>query len=154
MEVTAMKQELVRDWMSSPPITIDADATLPEACDLIRKHRIRRLPVMQDGKLVGIVTRGDLRGAQPSEATSLSIWELNTLLAKLKIKSIMTPDPITIREDANIRDAAQLMIDYKVSGLPVVDANGDLIGMLTESDIFRMVVKSWREEENKEPEPA
>ena len=149
-----MKQELVRDWMSSPPITIDADATLPEACDLIRTHRIRRLPVMQNGKLVGIVTRGDLRGAQPSEATSLSIWELNTLLAKLKIKEIMTPDPITIRKDANIRDAAQLMIDYKVSGLPVVDANGDLIGMITESDIFRMVVKRWSEEAGKEPELA
>jgi len=95
-----MKQELVRDWMSTPPITIDITASLPEACDLIRQHRIRRLPVMKEGKLVGIVTRGDLRGAQPSEATSLSIWEINTLLAKLKMKDIMTPDPITIREDA------------------------------------------------------
>ena len=149
-----MKQELVRDWMSTPPITIDADATLPEACEIMRTHQIRRLPVVEDGKLVGIVTRGDLRGAQPSEATSLSIWELNTLLAKLKIKSIMTPDPITIREDATISEAAQMMIDYKISGLPVVNAKGELIGMITESDIFRMVVKSWREETNKEPEPA
>jgi CBS domain-containing protein len=141
-----MKQELVKDWMSSPPITIDVNATLPEACDILRQHRIRRLPVTQNGKLVGIVTRGDLRGAQPSEATTLSIWELNTLLAKLKIKSIMTPDPITIREDATLRDAAQLMIDYKISGLPVVNEDGDLVGMITESDIFRLVVKSWQEE--------
>ncbi len=141
-----MKQDLVRDWMSSPPITIDIDATLPEACELLRKHQIRRLPVLQDGKLAGIVTRGDLRGAQPSEATTLSIWELNTLLAKLKIKSIMTPEPITIRDDATISNAAQLMIDYKVSGLPVVNADGDLVGMITESDIFRMVVRNWREE--------
>ncbi len=149
-----MKQELVRDWMSSPPITIDANATLPEACDILRQHRIRRLPVMQNGKLVGIVTRGDLRGAQPSEATTLSIWELNTLLAKLKIKSIMTPDPITIREDATLRDAAQIMNDYKVSGLPVVDEKGDLVGMITESDIFRLVVKSWQEEKEPEPQSA
>ncbi len=141
-----MIQDLVRDWMSSPPITIDIDATLPEACELLRKHQIRRLPVLQDGKLAGIVTRGDLRGAQPSEATTLSIWELNTLLAKLKIKSIMTPEPITIRDDATISNAAQLMIDYKVSGLPVVNADGDLVGMITESDIFRMVVRNWREE--------
>ncbi len=149
-----MKQELVRDWMSSPPITIDIDATLPEACDILRQHKIRRLPVVQEGKLVGIVTRGDLRGAQPSEATSLSIWELNYLLAKLKIKEIMTPDPITIRDDATISDAAQLMIDYKVSGLPVVDKEGNLVGMITESDIFRLVVKHWREEEAKQPQPA
>ena len=141
-----MKQYLVRDWMSSPPITIDADATLPEACELLRNHQIRRLPVLQDGQLVGITTRGDLRGAQPSEATTLSVWELNTLLARLKIKSIMTPDPITISDDATISDAAQLMIDYKVSGLPVVNASGDLVGIITESDIFRMVVRAWREE--------
>ncbi len=148
-----MKHELVRDWMSSPPITIHLEATLPEACELLREHKIRRLPVVDDeGKLVGIVTRGDLRGAQPSEATTLSIWELNYLLAKLKIKEIMTPDPITIREDATIEDAAQLMIDYKVSGLPVVNAQGDLVGMITESDIFRMVVKHWRKE--KTPQPA
>ena len=140
-----MKQDLVRDWMSSPPITINANATLPEACELLRKHQIRRLPVLEEGKLIGIVTRGDLRGAQPSEATTLSIWELNTLLAKLKIRSIMTPEPITIRDDATISDAAQLMIDYKVSGLPVVNADGELVGMITESDIFRMVVKTWRE---------
>jgi CBS domain-containing protein len=149
-----MKQHLVRDWMSSPPITIDIDATLPEACELIRKHQIRRLPVLKDGKLAGIVTRGDLRGAQPSEATTLSIWELNYLLAKLKMASIMTPEPITIREDASISKAAQIMIDYKVSGLPVVNAAGELVGMITESDIFRMVVKNWREEKQQAPHPA
>ena len=149
-----MKQELVRDWMSTPPITIDITASLPEACDLIRQHRIRRLPVMKEGKLVGIVTRGDLRGAQPSEATSLSIWEINTLLAKLKMKDIMTPDPITIREDATIRQAAQMMIDYKISGLPVMNEQDELVGMITESDIFRLVVKSWREENIEKPQPA
>ncbi len=146
-----MKQELVRDWMSSPPITINVNASLPEACEVMREHKIRRLPVINnEGKLVGIVTRGDLRGAQPSEATTLSIWELNYLLAKLNMQEIMTPDPITISDQATIREAAQLMIDYKVSGLPVVDDSGNLVGMITESDIFRLVVKHWREEEEKQ----
>jgi CBS domain-containing protein len=142
-----MKQERVRDWMTSPVITIDVNATLPEACELIRQNKIRRLPVMQDGKLVGIVTRGDLRGAQPSEATTLSIWELNYLLSKLKLSQIMTPDAITISEDATLSEAAQVMIDSKVSGLPVLNSAGDLVGMITESDIFRMVVKHWRNAE-------
>jgi len=143
-----MKQERVRDWMTSPVITINEDATLPEACELIRQHKIRRLPVVnKEGKLVGIVTRGDLRGAQPSEATTLSIWELNYLLSKLKIAKIMSPDAITIPMDATLSEAAQVMIDSKISGLPVVDEKGDLVGMITESDIFRMVVKHWREAE-------
>ena len=142
-----MKQELVRDWMTSPVITIDVDATLPEACELIRQYKIRRLPVVKDGALVGIVTRGDLRGAQPSEATTLSIWEMNYLLSKLKLSKIMTPDAITIPVTATLSEAAQVMIDSKVSGLPVLDDAGALVGMITESDIFRMVVKHWREAE-------
>ncbi len=140
-----MKQELVKEWMSTPPVTIDIEAALPEACKIIREKQIRRLPVMKDNRLVGIVTRGDLRGAEPSDATTLNVWELNYLLAKLKIKEIMTPDPITIRDDATIEEAAQLMIDYKVSGLPVLNAQDELVGIITESDIFRLVVQHWRQ---------
>lgn len=150
-----MKNLLVRDWMTSPVITITPDTSLPDACELIRKHSIRRLPVVdKKGHLIGIVTRGDLRGAQPSEATTLSIWELNYLLSKLKIKQIMTKDPITIRDDASIRYAAKLMSDFKVSGLPVLDKNDNLVGIITESDIFRLVVKSWNEEEQPAPQSA
>jgi len=150
-----MKNALVQEWMTSPVITITPTTSVPDACELIRKHNIRRLPVVDNaGHLIGIVTRGDLRGAQPSEATTLSIWELNYQLSKLKIKQIMTKNPITIRDDATLRYAAKLMNDFKVSGLPVLDKNDNLVGIITESDIFRLVVKTWHEEQEHIPHPA
>jgi CBS domain-containing protein len=106
------------------------------------------LPIVEkDGRLSGIVTLGDVRGAQPSEATSLSVWEMNYLLASLKLNKIMTPNPLTIGPDATIGEAARLMLENKISGLPVVDAKGKLLGIITESDIFSMVVlHEWEEE--------
>jgi len=145
-----MSQELVKDWMSQDVITIDGDACcLPEAHRLMADNKIRRLPVVdKHGRLVGIVTRGDVRGAEPSQATSLSIWELNYLLANLKIADIMTPNPVTVSENSTIGEAANLMLEHKVSGLPVVNGARQLVGIITESDIFRMVVRhEWREKE-------
>ncbi|RME75297.1 MAG: CBS domain-containing protein [Chloroflexi bacterium] len=142
-----MKKDLVRDWMTPNVITITPDTTLPEAHRLMVTNNIRRLPVIKDGQLVGIVTRGDVRGAEPSEASSLSIWEINYLLAKLKIKDIMTRNPVTVRPDATIGDAARIMLEKKISGLPVVDEAGKVVGIITESDIFRMVVQQWQESE-------
>jgi CBS domain-containing protein len=140
-----MRKALVRDWMSKNVITVTPETTLPEAHRLMTEHKIRRLPVVKDGKVVGIVTRGDIRGAEPSEATSLSIWELNYLLSRLRVEEIMTPNPITIPPDATIGEAAQLMLKHKISGLPVVDAQGALVGIITESDIFRLIVRGWEE---------
>ena len=135
-----MKAELVKDWMTSDVVTISPDTTLPEAHRTMTEHQIRRLPVVEKkGHLVGIVTRGDVRGAQPSEATSLSIWELNRLLATLKVKEIMTPNPVTVAQTATIAEAAEMMLENRISGLPVVNEKGELVGMITESDIFRMV---------------
>jgi CBS domain-containing protein len=105
--------------------------------------QIRRLPVVKNSHVVGIVTLGDAREAEPSDATSLSIWELNYLLAKLKVELIMTPKPITISADQTIGEAAAIMLKHKVSGLPVLSKEGQLVGIITESDIFRMVVKNW-----------
>lgn len=139
-----MKHDLVKDWMTHDVITITPETTLPEAHKLMTDYRIRRLPVVKDGRLVGIVTRGDIRGAEPSEATSLSVWELNYLLSKLKIKEIMTHQPIVISQEATVDEAAQVMLDNKISGLPVVDYHGELVGIITESDIFRIVVQTWR----------
>ena len=141
-----MKQELVRDWMTPDVVTITPDTTLPEAHRLMTDNQIRRLPVMEDKQLVGIVTRGDVRGAAASDATSLSIWELQYLIAKIKVKEIMTPDPITISQDSTISQASQVMLDYKISGLPVVDSDGKLVGIITESDIFRIVFQEWKEQ--------
>jgi len=139
-----MKQEMVNEWMTPEPVTITPSTTLPEAHRLMMEHSIRRLPVLQNGRLVGIVTLGDVRGAEPSGATSLSIWEINYLVSRLRVEEIMTPKPFTINENATLGEAARMMLKYKVSGLPVVSDSGDLVGIITESDIFRMVVKNWQ----------
>jgi CBS domain-containing protein len=147
-----MKQELVKDWMTRNVVTITPDTTLSEAHRLMTEKRVRRLPVMKNNLLVGIVTLGDVRGAEPSGATSLSIWEVNYLLSKLKIEEIMSRNLLTISSNATIGQAAELMLEQKVSGLPVVDEKKQLVGIITESDIFRMVVHAWREVEIIEPE--
>jgi acetoin utilization protein AcuB len=138
-----MKQELVKDWMICNVVTVTPDMTLPEAQRLMTEQGIRRLPVVENSHLVGIVTRGDTRGADPSGVTSLSTWELNDLLAKMKMGQIMTPKPITISQEATVGEAAQIMLEHKISGLPVVDGAGKLVGIITESDIFRLVVRAW-----------
>lgn len=136
-----MKKDLVQEWMSTDVITITTETTLPEAHQIMTNEEIRRLPVVdKDGHLVGIVTIGDIRSAEPSPATSLSIWEMNYLLTNLKIEKIMTRNPKTIRADATIGEAARMMLEYRVSGLPVVDADHRVVGIITESDIFSMVV--------------
>jgi acetoin utilization protein AcuB len=149
-----MKTELVMHWMSHEPITVTPGTGLHDAHDILRKYGIRRLPVVdKNGKLVGIVTRGDIREASPSDATSLTVWEINYLLAKLKIKEIMTPHPITVYTTDTITEAAKLMLENKISGLPVVDpVNGALKGIITESDIFRLVVQTWDRTEVEEVE--
>ncbi|MEZ4589597.1 MAG: CBS domain-containing protein [Chloroflexota bacterium] len=148
-----MKKELVRNWMTQDVITVKPQTTLPEAHQIMMDEEIRRLPVVDDhNNLVGIVTLGDVRGAQPSPATSLSIWELNYLLSSLTVEKIMTPKPMTISPDATIGDAARTMLEHRVSGIPVVDKAGKLAGIITESDIFSMVVvHEWSEGES---EPA
>lgn len=146
-----MKGKFVRDWMTRQIITAPPDMPLPDAHRLMAQHRIRRLPVVDHDKLVGIVTRGDVRGAEPSEATSLSIFELNYLLSKLTLERLMTKDPITVAPDTTIHDAAWLMLERKISGLPVVEEGHRLVGIITESDIFRMVVKMWEEEKDLAP---
>jgi CBS domain-containing protein len=149
-----MKRELVRNWMTPNPIKISIEASLTDAHDLLKEYNIRRLPVVNKrGHLVGIVTLGDIREASPSDATSLSIWEVHYLLAKLKIREIMTLDPITIYTTDTIADAANVMLEYKISGLPVVEPDGRLVGIITESDIFRLVVQAWGEA-NIEAEPT
>ncbi len=140
-----MRKTQVRDWMTPNPITIDPKTTLPEAHKLMKECHIRRLPVVDHGKVVGILTLGDVREASPSDASSLSIFELNYLLAKLNVESIMTRDPITIAPTATIREAAQLMLEHKIGGVPVVE-DEKLVGIITESDIFRVLVQ--------EPEPS
>ena len=135
-----MTHYLVLEWMTPNPITASPKTTLSEAHRIMAERRIRRLPVMENNKLVGIVTSGDLREAAPSIATSLSIFELNYLLDKVTVDKIMKRDVLTVAPKSSIREAARIMLFKKISGLPVVDGD-KLIGIITESDIFRMLVR-------------
>lgn len=149
-----MKLELVRDWMTRDVITVAPTVPLPDAYDLMTRHNIRRLPVVDDhGRLIGIVTYGDIRGARPSPVTSLNIWELHFMLARLSVGEIMTPNPRTISENATIGEAAQHMLEQAIGNLPVVDHAGNLVGIITESDIFRLVVHDWQRSQKEPPEP-
>ena len=139
-----MKGDLIKDWMTRDVQTITPNTTVPEAHMLMAQNNIRRLPVLDGERLVGIVTRGDVRGAEASDATSLSIWELNYLLSQPEISKVMTKKPITVRPESTIREAAQTILDNKISGLPVVDHEGEVIGSITESELFRLVVSEWR----------
>lgn len=141
-----LENVLVREWMTSPVITIAPNTPISQAHQIMKSNNVRRLPVLDGNKLVGIITIGDVREASPSDATTLSIWELNYLWAQLTVERCMSRKLITITEDAPILDAAELMLEHKISGLPVVSKGGQLVGMLTESDIFRMLVKSRRRE--------
>lgn len=133
---------LVREWMTSPVVTVSPLTLISHAHQKMKEYGIRRLPVVEGGKLVGIITLGDIREASPSDATSLSIWELNYLWSQLTVEKVMTRKVITIRPETSIIDAAEIMLRNKVSGLPVVDDQGQLVGMLTESDIFKMLIAS------------
>ena len=136
-----MTQVLVKEIMTKEVESITPDTVLPEAHQAMIMNNIRRLPVVKGDKLMGIVTLSDIQQASPSDATSLSVWELNYLLAKLTIKEIMTSPVMTICEDDLVNRAASMMLDNKFGGVPVVNSVGRLVGMVTESDIFRMVAE-------------
>jgi acetoin utilization protein AcuB len=135
-----MKKDLVKDWMSQDPVVISPDTTVPEAHKVLKDNNVRRLPVIEGGKLVGIVTRGDVREAGPSDATSLSIYELNYLLAKLTVREIMSKKPITVDPDTSLHDVAKIMLENKIGGLPVV-RDHKVVGIITESDVFRAMIE-------------
>ena len=135
-----MKDQFVKDWMSPEPVIIAPNQSLPEAHALMKESQVRRLPVVDAGKLVGIISLSDVLEAEPSNANSLSIFELNYLLARLSVAEIMTKHPISVGPMTPLAEAAQIMLQKKIGGLPVVD-NNMLVGIITESDIFRALVR-------------
>lgn len=141
-----MKNLLVRDWMVEDVVTVEPKTPMLEAHQLMRSRKIRRVPVVKRGKVVGIVTRSDVREASPSDATTLNVWEMNYLLARLKVKEIMSKDVITIHPQETIKEAATRMYEKKIGALPVVDDKNNLVGILTESDIFRILIAWFNEE--------
>ena len=132
---------LVGRRMTRNPITVKPDVPITEAIKRMRREKVRRFPVVdKDGKLVGIVTRSDLLHASPSSVTSLDVWEVTYLLSQVTVKDVMTKDVITICEDCPIEDAARIMADNKIGGLPVM--RGDVVlGIITESDLFRIFLE-------------
>jgi acetoin utilization protein AcuB len=131
---------LVKNWMSKPAITIDLEASMNDAIKLLKTHNIKMLPVMEKGKLVGIVTDRDLKRASASDATSLEIHELLYLISKIKIKEIMTKKPITVPEDYTVEETAEILLKHNISGVPVIDQYRDVVGTITQNDIFRILI--------------
>ena len=126
--------------MTPNPKTIESTAPVTEAWDLMRSNKVRRLPVIDNGNLVGIVTDRDLRSVSPSTATSLSIFEMNYLLAKVEVKDIMHKDVVTIDVGATIEEAALSMSNFHIAGLVVINSSGAVVGIITETDIFNSFV--------------
>jgi acetoin utilization protein AcuB len=132
---------LVRDRMSKHPLTVGTDVTISETHKYMQEQRVRHLPVVDKaGKMVGLVTEDDLLKAGPSSATSLSVWEIHSLLNKITARDVMVRDVITTTEDTPIEEAAHLMLEHKIGCLPVMRDNS-LVGIITESDIFRTMME-------------
>ncbi len=132
---------LVKGRMSAPIISTTPETQIMEAMDVMKQNNIRRMPVLnKKGKLVGIVSDKDLLNAAPSNATSLSVWEVNYLVARIKVKDVMTKDVMTIFGDTPVEEAAYIMSDSKIGGLPVMQEN-QVVGLITETDLFKLLVE-------------
>jgi acetoin utilization protein AcuB len=128
---------LIKDWMTQDPVTITEDTSMIKAIHIMKERRFRRLPVVAADKLVGMVTDRDLKEASPSKATSLDVHELYYLLAELQVSEIMSRNPISVSQDDTVEHAAQVMLEHTFSGLPVVAGDGKVVGIITQSDVFR-----------------
>jgi acetoin utilization protein AcuB len=131
----------VKERMTRQPMVAGPDLPVADALNLMRQQRIRRLPVVdKGGSLIGIVSDRDLLQASPSPATSLSVWEITYLLSRITVNKVMTSKVITVTEDTPLEDAARIMADNKIGGLPVV-TDGVLVGIITETDLFKLFLE-------------
>ncbi len=131
---------LVGERMSHPVISVTPETPLHDALALFKKEHIRRAPVLKEGKLVGIISETDLLNASPSPVSSLSIWEMNYLLSKVTVKHVMSKKVMTVDEDTPIEEAARIMADNKIGGLPVM-RSGKVVGIITETNLFRIFIE-------------
>jgi acetoin utilization protein AcuB len=136
----ADKKLTVGGWMTSNPITIDADASVIEAIHLLKENKIRRLPVMKKGKLAGLVTERMLAAYTPGKATSLDKWELHGLLDKTKVRVAMNAEPYTVHPETLLAEATQLLHDKKLNGVLVVDDHDELAGIFTTTNVFQALI--------------
>jgi len=133
---------LIKEWMTKDVLTVDENTSLMRTTRLMKENNIRRLPVVSHGKLMGIITDRDVKDASPSKTTTLDIHELYYLLSEMKVKDVMTPSPLTLHGEDSLEKAAMVMLNSKISGMPVVDESGYLIGLLSETDVLRGFIHS------------
>jgi len=131
---------LVKNWMSKTVITTDVNDSMNKVMDLMKEYDIGMVPVMKKGKLVGIVTDRDLKRSSASDATTLEIHELLFLISKIKVKDIMTKDPITVPFAFTVEEAAEVLMKNRISGAPVVGQDGKVVGTITKGDMFRVLI--------------
>jgi acetoin utilization protein AcuB len=130
----------VGERMSSPVISVTPETPIHDALVMFKKEHIRRAPVIKDGKLVGIVSQGDLLNASPSPVSSLSVWEMNYLISKVTVRQVMTKKVKSIDVNTPIEEAARIMADSKIGGMPVM-RSGVIAGMITETDLFKILLE-------------
>ena len=131
---------LVKNWMSKNVIAVDVNDSMQEAIKLLKENEIKMLPVMKKGKLVGIITDRDLKRASASDATTLDVHELLFLVSKIKVRDVMTKDPIMIPDDFTVEETAEVLLKNKISGAPVIDNEGQVVGTITQTDLFRVLI--------------
>ncbi|MEZ5524025.1 MAG: CBS domain-containing protein [Pseudomonadales bacterium] len=138
-----MSDGLVKDSMTISVVSVSSDTGLSDARKMMTEHKVRRLPVVDNGELVGIVSFTDVLEAKLSASTTMNVWELSQLVLDMKVKDVMATEVYSIDQNASVADATRLMLEQKISGVPVTD-NGKLVGMITESDLFRLLAIEGR----------
>ncbi len=147
-----MAAPIVREHMTPNPITVEPTCTVAKAHRLMQEHGVRHLPVVGDRGLVGIITRGDILEASASDTGHLNLFEMDDPWTTIPVEELMTPDPVTIDPDTTVLEAADLMFQHDIGSLPVVEGN-HVIGIITETDIFHLVVRMLAEREREEEAP-
>jgi len=130
----------VGDWMTKNPLTIEATASVMEAIHMLRERNVRRLPVMKEGRIVGLVTEKMLLGYMPAKATTLDQWEMHYLLAKTPVTAAMNATPHTVKPATPLAEAARLLHDRKLNGVIVVDDAGALVGIMTTTNALEALI--------------
>lgn len=131
---------LVKNWMSQNVITVDVNDSMHNAMKLMKENKIRMLPVMEAGKLAGVVTDRDIKRASASDATTLEIHELTYLMIRIKVMDIMNKKPVTVRFDHTLEETAEVLLSNKISGVPVLNDKEDVVGIITQTDLFRALI--------------
>ncbi|MEP7291536.1 MAG: CBS domain-containing protein [Chloroflexota bacterium] len=140
-----LRNTKVQDCMTHPAMTVSAASSVRLAQQVMRDYHIRHLPVIKENKVVGILSSGDIRHASPSDATSLSVWEVRALWEQLRVEEVMSRSVITVTPDMPMLEAVRLLYEHRFNSLPVVDEAGRLVGIITEVDVYLLCLQASEE---------